>query len=249
MNARAQSEALGYMLVFSLVVTSAGVVYAGGIGGLQDAQRAEQFDNMGRAFDVLEANVADIHRQGAPSRATELHLSGGTLGFGPPIEISVRATEVGNASNNATFSMNPRPLVYSAQDDRALVYVAGAVIRTDGEVSVIRDPPEFRVESAQTVIPFIVTYQKGDESFGGRSAVRVIGTNLGNELDGSFTPTNDTAVEITVSSPRANAWKRYFERQGYTAVDASVEDGTVTYRFTTERLYVYQTVIEFNLER
>lgn len=249
MNTRAQSETLGYVLVFSLITLSAGIVYTGGYGGLQDAQQAEQLNNMERAFDVLAANLADIHQRGAPSRATELQLSGGTLGFGPPIEVRMHATEVGNASNNATFSMNPRPLVYSGQDDTTFVYVAGAVIRTDGEASVMRNPPGFRVDSERTVIPLIVTYPKTDESLGGQSTVLIVGTSLGNELDGSFTPANDVTVEITVKSPRADAWGRHFEREGYTAVDPDTSDDTVTYEITTERLYVYRSVIEFDLEQ
>ncbi|MBX0298254.1 DUF7289 family protein [Haloarcula nitratireducens] len=249
MTTRAQSEVLGYVLVFSLIVLSAGIVYTGGIEGLQNAQQAEQLNNMGRAFDVLAANLADIHQRDAPSRATELQLSGGTLGFGPPVEMRIRATEVGNASNNATFSMNPRPLVYSGHDDTTFVYIAGAVIRTDGEASVMRNSPRFRVDSERTVIPFIVTYPKTDESLGGQSTVLVVGTSLGNELAGSFTPANDVTVEITVNSPRADAWGHYFEREGYTAVDANASDGTVTYQVTTERLYVYRSVIELDLER
>ncbi|MFC7155116.1 hypothetical protein ACFQPA_06555 [Halomarina halobia] len=249
MSARGQSETLSYVLVFSLVVASTGLVYVGGYGGLQDAQQAEQLDNMGRAFDVLAANLADIHHRNAPSRGTEVYLSGGAIGFDAPVEITVRAVEVGNASNNATFSMNPRPLVYSGQGDTTFVYVSGAVIRTDDEGGVMRIPPGFEVGDDRAVLSFVVTYPQTDESFSGRSPVLIVGTNRGTGLDGSFTPSNDTAVSITVDSPRADIWSRYFDREGYTAIDSDASDGSVTYQFTTERLYVYRSVIEFDLKR
>lgn len=251
MDNRAVSEVLGYVLVFSLIVFSVSIVYVGGFAELRETRQAEQLDNMNRAFDVLAANLADIHRDGVPSRATELQLSGGTLGFGPPIKLEVNATEVGNVSNNVTFSMNPRPIVYSGQGDTAFVYAAGAVIRTDGEASVMRKPPGFRVGTTRTVIPLIVTYPQTDESIGARSTVLVVGTDRSNELDGLFSPSNEVRVEITVDSPRADAWKGYFERQGHTPVDADASDDTITYEIpiTTERLYVYRSVIEFDLER
>lgn len=250
MNARAQSEVLGFVLVFSLITMSAGIVFVSGFAGLQDAQQAEQLDNMGRAFDVLDANLADVHERGAPSRATEIHLSGGSLGFGEPIQIQVRATDT-DGSNPATFVMSARPLVYSGEDETSFVYVAGAVIRTQGDRSVMQSTPDFRVSDTRTVIPFIVTYPDSDESLAGDSTVLIVGTNLGNELDGSYTPTGTAManVDITVESPRADAWGRYFENEGYTAVDADASDDSITYQLTTERLYVYRSVIEFDLER
>jgi len=54
---RAVSDVVGYVLVFSLVSLTVGVVSVAGVGALQDARDVEQANNAERAFDVLGDNV------------------------------------------------------------------------------------------------------------------------------------------------------------------------------------------------
>lgn len=84
MDNRAVSEVVGFVLTFSLVTMAIAIVFTAGFGGLQDTQQAEQVNNVERAFDVLDTNVQEVQRQEAPSRATEMRLSGGAAGVRRP---------------------------------------------------------------------------------------------------------------------------------------------------------------------
>ncbi|WP_266077465.1 DUF7289 family protein [Haladaptatus caseinilyticus] len=252
MNDRAASETVGFVLAFVLVTATIGAVYATGIEGLHDAQRFEQVNNAERAFDVLADNVADVHREGVPSRATELRLGGATLDYRDPVTIRVQVNETGPSTRNATYVMNTNPLVYSGVEDSELVYVGGAVFRSSNGGSVMRREPGYVFDDERVVIPFLITYPRGDtDSISGDSTVLIVAYHQSAALDGQFRTgsTADVRTNVTVESPRAVAWKRYFERKGLTAIDGDATDGSVTYQLVTDRVVVPETVVEFELKR
>lgn len=255
MNDRAVSETLGFVLAFALVVGTVGAVYTFGIDGLQDAQQDEQINNAARAFDVLADNMADVYLHGAPSRATEISLAGATLSIGDPITVTVTAVNTSDPLDNTSVSMHPRPLVYSGIQDSRLVYVGGSVLRSDRDASVMLIEPGWIVTRRTAVIPFVHTYPTGGITrMSGDSTVLVVAHRQSNQLVGQLStemgPGNpDARVNVTVESPRAIAWKRYFEAQGYDAIDGDVTDETITYQFTTDRVYVSETTVELRLRR
>lgn len=255
MNDRAVSETMGFIFAFALVTATVASVYTFGMAGLLDAQRGEQANNAERAFDVLADNFADVHRADAPSRATEISLAGATLAVGEPITVSVEVTNTTNASDNATVSMHPRPVVYSGVQDTTIAYVAGAVVRTDGDASVMSVEPRFVVTGRNAVIPFVHTYPSGGiESLSGDGTVLVVARQQNSKLARQFrtstaTGDPDARVNVTVESPRAGAWKHYFESRGFTEVDGDPADGAVTYQFVTDRVFVPEAGIEVALRR
>ena len=161
MNSRAVSDVVGFVLVFALITATVAAVYTAGFTGLTHARQNEQVNNAERAFDVLAHNVGDVYRRGAPSRATEIRLNGAKLGFGREMRVTVTATNTSNASDNGTYVMNAQPLVYTGTDSSKLVYVDGAVIRSDGRASAMLQKPGFVADSRQVVLPFVVTYRQG----------------------------------------------------------------------------------------
>lgn len=253
MTDRGASEVLGFVFAFALVTATVASVYTIGIAGLQDAQRDEQVHNAERAFDVLADNVADVYRDGAPSRATEISLAGATLSVGEPITVTVEMVNESNPLENATVSMSPRPIVYSGILDSTLVYVAGAVVRTDRDASLMVSEPGYVVTDRTAVVPFVHTYRgDGATSLAGDSTILVVArqqnSKLASELaTGTDSGDPDVRVNVTVESPRASAWGRYFESQGFDAVDADSSDGVVTYQFLTDRAFVPETGIEIEL--
>lgn len=258
MSERGVSEALGYVLVFGIVTFTIGTVYATGISGLYDAQQAEQNENMVRAFDVLGDNLQDIHRRGATSRATEVKLAGGTIGFGDSVSMTVYAESTNDPNINRSFRMNAQPIIYSDNSGTEVVYLGGAVIRSDGTGSVMRSDPEFKADADRMILPLLITYHAGgSRSIGGTSTVLVIArlfsSSLAGDPDGGFgdfqPDPGDARVNVTVESTRAIAWGRYFEEQGYTEIDGDASDDVVTYQFTTDRLFVPRTEIELQIRQ
>lgn len=247
---RAQSEVLGFILVFSVIVASTGIVYTVGFSALEDARTAEQLNNMERAYDILDDNVRDVSQRGAPARATELDLGGGGLRLGEEVNITVTATNTTNASDSISISRTTRPLVYTL-DDRSVVYASGATIRENRDGSVITSEPEW-VFGGQRAILGLVTARAGGEreAIGGQTSVLVRTQALNRGTDTFTTGSGSKAnVTIRVESPRAEAWGQYFERQGLDPVDGDPTDGDVSYEFETETAYLQftTTTVEFEL--
>lgn len=252
MTDRGVSEVLGFVLVFAIVTATIGVVFASGFTGLADVQHAEQLENMGRAFDVLDDNLADLHRRSAPSRATELKLAGGSVGTGDAVDLTVHVVNTSNTSKNETFLMSANPVIYDDGEGTEIVYSMGAVFRTDDGNTVMLSQPGWLNDSTRAVIPFIVTFpQDTSEQLGGHTKLLLVARRDSTSLKGPFTASGgaDVRVNVTVDSPRAEAWKRYFEDRGFTALDADASDDVVKYQFLTDAVYVPKTSIELDIER
>lgn len=211
---RGVSEVIGFVLVFSLITMTIAIVFTAGLGGLQDAQRTEQVNNVERAFDVLDTNAKEIQRQGAPSRATEMRLSGGRLGFGEPTAVTIDAND-----GTEPTTVETRPLTYT-NGDTEIAYELGAIIRTDDGGSVMLTDPGYVLNDDRSALPLLVTTKPSDQTaISGHRTVLVRGSKQHAQILQSRTTTDLT---ITVESPRADAWERYFDqaadRQGVGSV-------------------------------
>lgn len=248
---RAQSDAIGFVLVFSIIVLTVGTVYATGFGALQDLRAGEEMDNMERAFDVLDDNVDEMARDGAPSRATEIKLSGGTLSVDGSTTVTVRAVNTSDPADNATVSATTRPVAYT-RGDTSVALSFGAVLRSDGDAAVMRSGPGWIVDDDRALLPLVVTTRTGDRTaLGGSSTVLLAGSVSSRTLaaDLAAGPGSDVRVNVTVSSPRAAAWRRHLESVGMDAVDADAGDGEITYQFVVDRLTVTRTALGMELKR
>lgn len=251
MSDRGVSEVLGFVLVFTLVTAMIGVVFATGIGGLSDAQDREKFTNVERAFDVLADNIGDLHQRGAPSRATEVKLAGGAIAVNDSVRVRIWVENGSDPLQNGSYQINPQPIVYEHDNGDKLLYVGGAVFRAESSGSVMVQEPRWVVGGTYSIIPLIETYGSGTSGVAGGGKVLIIaerGTRTLQtpfEVNGSHT----AVVNVTVRSPRVDAWKRYFEDEGLSPVDSNPDHNNVTYQFETEKLYVPKTGVEVSFDR
>lgn len=246
---RAQSEVLGYVFVFALIVGSVALVYAVGYPSLQDAREASATENVERAFDVLDTNLNDIQHRGAPSRATEVRIAGGTLSYGESTGVTVSVENTVDSSENTSLSIFTRPLVYEDPSGRVVTFEHGAIVRGTGENSVFVDDVEWTVTSDRTVISLAsITMGRTSQSVGGESTVLVMFEKKGTSVPVHFESDSSSSatVNITITSDRAGAWQSYFEakNESYSRgidVDDDASDGTVYWEFETESVYISQT--------
>jgi hypothetical protein len=244
---RGASEAIGFVLVAGLLVTSIGVVYAGGYGSLLDARDARQIDSAEQSFGVLAADLSDVGG-GAPSRETELGLGGGTLRVGDPVTVSVRGTEVGGAGSFAV-DYRTHPVVYDPEtDDSArsrVVYEAGAVIRADRSGAVLVREPSLVLSPERTVVQVLRLSPTDARSVGGRTNARVRSERTGAALAAAAeTPYQ---VTIEVQSPRADAWERALDGAEGTTCTRPAGD-RVACTLTTERVHVSSVDVQVGVE-
>lgn len=261
---RGVSEVIGFTLVVSLILGTIGVVYVAGFGGLQDARGAEHVNNAERAFDVLGDNMADIYREDAPSRATEIKLADAQLEYGSPTTVSVTFTNY-SSTTNPSFGTTLDPVVYrTSTRPTRLVYEAGAVVRAERNSAVFdRRPPFVFSEDGSTrtaVFLLVQTRATGPTSVGGDSTVLVRADHVVSEtLNASTDPdaeTSGTAYEVNLtvdtSEGRAPAWERRLNEAIPPSFAASSQPcsrsgGTVTCTVVAERVFVSVARIDVQL--
>lgn len=208
---RGASETIGFVLIFSLIVLTVGVVLTVGYGGLQDARDAERVNNAERAFDVLADNLEDITHRGAPSRGTEIRLSEASLGAGSPTYLNVTGLNGTGAQVFSTGNYSTDTVVYEAEDTQ-IRYAAGAVTRVQQSGSMMVVPPEFVLAKGHTIVP-IVQLSVDDRTVAGSQTVLVrterrIRNVVVSENGGVET------LRVNVSTPAPNAWGNYLRGQG-----------------------------------
>jgi hypothetical protein len=204
---RGVSDVVGYVLVFSLITASVGVVTVVGFEAIDDRQEAERINNVERAFDVFAANVDNVYRDGAPGRATEMRLAGGSLGVGESVVITIEA------SNGDNVTVPTNPLVYR-DGDTEIVYTAGALLRSEGDSSVMLQNPPFRTDTPTASFPIVDTYvSSGPTTVSSDGTIRVASAARGVNTTVPSSFGSPGAYNVTVESSRSDAWARYFDSQ------------------------------------
>jgi hypothetical protein len=217
-DSRGLSDVLGYIIVFSLVVTAVVLVTAGGLTALEDARDSEQVANAERAFDVIADNFASIYERNAPSRSSEIDLGESELFYGDNSTMTVLGDD------QELLSRNVRPVEMRVVDDRSVIYEGGAVFRNDGgQVSMVRPPP-FLLSESRVHLPVVRTTSPNIESAagttvllrgvsGGRDVVGASDAEL-SDIDGVSELAGLDDISIQVTSPRFEAWERYLSGEG-----------------------------------
>ena len=247
---RGISDVVGYVLVFSLVVSVVGVVSVAGFSSLDGARDAEQANNAERAFDVLADNMRDVHAKGAPSRATEISLSEASLRTTGTVTMNVTARNT-TTDENFTIEKRAQPLVWAGNEDTELVYSLGATIRQEPDGGVVIEGMPSRYDTDRTVIRLVQARADSKQYAGSTYRVRAVRSST-NVLLSEDTDKYDE-LWVNVTSPRADTWERHLER--YPDTDCSVvtlpgdSTETVTCEFSDrESVYVTLTRIDVTIE-
>ena len=249
---RGVSEVLGFSLVFTIVLASVVIISVAGVSALEQTRNAEQVNNAERAFDVLADNVADIHQDGAPSRATEMSLSQAELFTDHNVTVNVTAT---TGTGAVTVERQLRPVVYRAKNDATLTYEGGAIFRVDESGgSVLRAPP-IMANDERSVIT-IVAPQAPHRRGIGSATVLVRTTENQRTVDIANVDGSYSDVYVNVTSPHYQQWQTILSDGGLedctTGTDAA-GDSFVTCSLnpasTIDSLYVTTVSMDITLER
>jgi hypothetical protein len=234
MNDRAVSDVVGYVLVFSLIIATVGVVTTVGFSTLDDRQSAERINNVERAFDVFATNLEDVYRQGAPSRATEMRLAGGTIRYGEPATVTIRDAN----DPNINHTMVATPLVY-AESDSEIVYFGGAILRGEPDGSVTLREPPFVLEPDRSMLPLVRTTRapgRSEVTRDGTVRIESRRTNVNATTNSTLADGGD--LELVVDSPRERAWDRYLGSEADRVDGWEYYETNSTLSFQTEELSV-----------
>ncbi|WP_276253768.1 DUF7289 family protein [Halomontanus rarus] len=223
---RAVSEVIAFVLVFSIIIGSVGILYMTGFQSMTDFQEGEQMRNAERAMSALGENLNDVQRNsGIQERSGELSLRGGTVSStddGTTLEISVFDSSTEIHSENVDLGS----ITYQ-QDSSLIAYEGGGVFRgVEGEPSqsVVIDRPRLTCTDTAAVISLVKISGDGDErSIGGEDNVEVTVMESETRVE---TFSDADSVEITVdSSAYENGWESVFDQNEW-SWDGSTETAT-----------------------
>jgi hypothetical protein len=240
MRDSAQSDVLGFVFVFAIVVATIGLVFSTGFAGLQDARDFERVNNAERAFEVLKDNVEDMVDRGAPSRATEIKVSDAGISFGDPVTINV--SEEGGAFSTA---QTIDPLVYDADTGTEIVYATGAIVRQQSGGEIVTHAPGFLLSSERTVIPIVQTRSAGSGGISGDATV-LVRTRVSQRNILYVNEDDPVTLWVNLTTPRAEAWHDHLDDKDDVICEPVTSD-QVACRVTTRRAYVTRISIDTEL--
>lgn len=258
---RGLSEVVAYILVFTVVLVSLGVVSTFGVTALQEVRDATTANNGEVAMEVLDGDLESVYYGETTGQSTEFALDGASLETGQQVTVDVRVggTSVGSAP--WTF----RPIVYRT-DETTILYENSMVIREqrDGAVPVtgglFRHSPDTGSSPSRTVIPVVQTKAPGVGSVSGGTH-RVVarrGSDTASVVHSGSPLTVE--FELTWGGPtlpeRADVWvDRLNERipassvpSGTVACAPDTATTSIVCEFETDRLVVSVVEVDYEFE-
>ncbi len=257
-SGRAVSYALGFVLVFSVVVAGTLALFAVGVDVLADVDRDEALAANEEAVKIIHSELNDVAAQGGARREMALELVDAQLHLSESREVRVR---VESEALEESLSYDSHSLLYEVPEYGAtFVYALGHVHRVDGADQTARSEllPAFETSGERTrlVVPVVTraTAESPDSvavsGTGERTVVAhrlappVTVTRTGTDADGVTAVNGSVTVEGAV---HPSVWVSAFEAAGFGTVSTG-PNGSVTGRFETERLSVLSVEIAVALD-
>jgi hypothetical protein len=199
---RGVSEVVGYVIAFGIIAATVAVVFTVGVGTLTDTRSDTRLTAAERSFDTLARDVDAVALGGVPERTTVIRSPDGRVGaVNGSVTITVRA-------GSEVVTVTPAPVVYADRTGRRIVYVGGAVLREEGDRSVMTRRPSLVTNASRVALPVIDTVDAGGAATS--DAARVRSTLRNRTVRNVFADTD--AAFVNVTSPRAAAWNRSLDR-------------------------------------
>lgn len=247
---RAVSHTVSFVLVFSLIVTSVGLVSVVGTGSIQDVVRFEQTEASVSLMRSAGSGINEVANGAAPAYRSSIALAGGSLRMGNRTEVNVT---VSNASGTM-FSETYRPwsIRYEA-NDRNVSYQSGLLARGgDRREGVLLTGAGFRCDPANdhASVTIVRLRPSGSTVFGGgpvtiratEHQARAPSNRSGVSFPESRPHPTATEVIVSVDGPYETAWREALTNWGF-----SYDSATDTLECDVGRVFVQSPRVEVRL--
>lgn len=221
MTNRAVSEVIAFVLVFSIVIASVGLLYTVGFSGLGNIQESEQDRSAERAFSAVAVAFEDIQRDMGRTRAVDLELAGRSITVNQSTELTVEIDNGPSTTASGAF-------VYGQHRQTEIAYEGGAVIRTDGDTQFVTREPRFRCTDDHAVISVVhFTGDNPTRTVASDGSARIIATGPAPEDSIRVGSRDNEEVRVDFSNSRyADAWESYFESESQWTLNAAGTEAT-----------------------
>ncbi|WP_067046873.1 DUF7289 family protein [Methanofollis ethanolicus] len=210
-NNEGVSEAIGFILIFGLVLTGIALITLYGYPMLMQQQSNADVRNMEQTMVVLQNDMKALCFKNVPYKETALQVSGGSLamvnasGTGPRLNIT--------ADGMSPVEFSPGMLVYTSDgQDATIALENGAVIRAQaGGSAMIAEPRWFFDTSSGTMVINLIALNGSPMSATGMGSVRLKLNSSSTLGDGS---PSDGKVTVNITDPIfSKAWENYLTGQ------------------------------------
>ena len=255
---RGQSEVIGFVIVFSAILSATIVVSVFGLTALDDVRKSTVANNGEVAMQAVSDDVHSIYYGSAESRTTELTLDSASLDVGDPTRVTVGVESTDSPSTiDDDWTWRLTPLVYRT-DAASIYYETSLVVRQQRNGAVAVTDSLFRMDDDRAVIPVVRTNATANESVSGGTR-RIEAFENGTEsvvrtTDPLPNPSDTLEVTVTISgvSGREGVWARTlndaYSGSASSPCAADIADDEVTCTFETDRLVVSSVAVEYTLE-
>ena len=138
-SGRAVSDVVGFILVFSIVLTGVGLVSVNGFNALSEYTDQQQVRNAERGMQAVSSTLDELHRNGDTYRQFDISLGGGNVRYNRTV-ISLKSSDVDLSGLPESADPDRTDIQVNAleqQFDRSgaevtLSYEAGGLFRSPG---------------------------------------------------------------------------------------------------------------------
>lgn len=207
----AVSETIGYILIFTIVLTCIGIILMYGSGVLDNAKDQNNFKSMENGLSLVQSDMKQVAMDSAPVKTTKIHMNSGTilensttgrLTITYPGCTYVNTTgSISFAANNAvnSLSIENGGLWEEYTDD-----TAGAVVSA---------PRIYGIDDTNTIVINVIRIiPKNSLAKGGSGTLNVV-TKFNNTYVYDYTSATAQPLTLTYNTKYPKAWKNFFENQ------------------------------------
>jgi hypothetical protein len=212
---RAQSETLGFILLFSIVILGAGVVLIFGAVAVADSQQSLSGDRAEKVLTQMDSEISMVALGRTNSQEMEFKRSDREQFSVNASAGTINITTVGSGPDTVILPDTNLGAVVFERSETKITYQGGGVWRSDsGDGSAMISPPEFNYRDQTLTLPLVTI--SGDKSLSGNAVIRKDGpsrSHFPNATKGLSNPLEDEIVQVTVESEYHLGWKTYFDER------------------------------------
>jgi hypothetical protein len=236
---RGQSEVLGAVLVFALVMLGIGLVLMGGGQAINSSNQAVVEDQTREGLVDLAGEVDAITHGSGDTKQTNLNLN--LEGQQNGVQVRESAGSLRLEVGGSTVYDGPLGAVVYSTGDTTIAYQGGGVWRADGDgASIVSEPGASERGGSPGTLTLPIVQVTGSTTLGGQTVLTREATNqLYPSIDVGATET----VTIRIESQFAEAWAEYFvDSLGVDESAVTVSGDTVEVEYASSgRAYLHVT--------